>query len=160
MLIVAMVLLLWHHIVLLWCQDIISIKQTIVQFDKTIVFPRNLATGSIYDYLFCYCPLVGILFEVLRIVVDGKSDHIHEFTPWNNSHGLTTPKTSFSSVKFDRENTIPCLHTVGKHCNINNKHCYCLLCWPQTMPSPSVITWEDVTISSCWSVIHCDVNFY
>ncbi len=38
-------------------------------FDKTIVLPKKLATGSIHDYLFCYCPLVGILFEVLRIVV-------------------------------------------------------------------------------------------
>ncbi len=42
--------------------------QTIVQVDKTIVLPRKLATGSICNYLFCYCPLVGILFEVLRIV--------------------------------------------------------------------------------------------
>ncbi len=33
----------------------------------TIVLPLNLATGSIHDYLFCYCPLVDILFEVLRI---------------------------------------------------------------------------------------------
>ncbi len=41
--------------------------QTIVQFDKTIVLPRKFATGCIYDYPFCYCPLVGILFEVLRI---------------------------------------------------------------------------------------------
>ncbi len=41
--------------------------QTIVQFDKTIVLPRKLATESIYDYLFSCCPLVGILFEVLRI---------------------------------------------------------------------------------------------
>ncbi len=41
--------------------------QTIVQFDKTIVLLRKLATGSIHDYLFCYCPLVDILFEVLRI---------------------------------------------------------------------------------------------
>ncbi len=41
--------------------------QTIVQFDKTIVLPIKLVTGSIHDYLFCYCPLVGILFEVLRI---------------------------------------------------------------------------------------------
>ncbi len=44
--------------------------QTIVQFDKTIVLPRQLATGSIHDYLFAYCPLMGILFEVLRIVAD------------------------------------------------------------------------------------------
>ncbi len=42
--------------------------QTIVQFGKTIVLPRKLATGSIYDYHFCYCPQVVILFEVLRIV--------------------------------------------------------------------------------------------
>ncbi len=41
--------------------------QTIVQFDKTIVLPRKLATGNIHDYLFYYCPLVGILFEELRI---------------------------------------------------------------------------------------------
>ncbi len=34
---------------------------------QTILLPRKLATGSIHDYLFCYCPLVGILFEVLRI---------------------------------------------------------------------------------------------
>ncbi len=41
--------------------------QRIVQFDKTMVLPRKPATGSIHDYLFCYCPLVGIPFEVLRI---------------------------------------------------------------------------------------------
>ncbi len=34
---------------------------------QTIVLERKLATGSIHDYLFCYCPLVGILFKVLRI---------------------------------------------------------------------------------------------
>ncbi len=39
---------------------------------QTIVLPRKLTTGSIYDYLFCYCPLVGILFEVMRIV--GKTN--------------------------------------------------------------------------------------
>ncbi len=41
--------------------------QTVVQFHKTIVLTRKLAKGSVHDYLFCYCPLVGILFEVLRI---------------------------------------------------------------------------------------------
>ncbi len=41
--------------------------QIIVQFDKIIVLPKKRATGSIHDYLFCYSPLVGILFEVLRI---------------------------------------------------------------------------------------------
>ncbi len=41
---------------------------TIVQFDKTVLVPRKLATGNIHDYIFCYCPVVGILFEVLRIV--------------------------------------------------------------------------------------------
>ncbi len=46
-----------------WWPDV-----TIVQSDVTIVVPWQLSTGSKYDYLFCYCPLVGILFEVLRIV--------------------------------------------------------------------------------------------
>ncbi len=40
---------------------------TIIQSDVTIVVPWQLLTGSIHDYLFCYCPLVDILFEVLRI---------------------------------------------------------------------------------------------
>ncbi len=40
---------------------------TIVQCDVTIVVRWQPSTGSIHDYLFCYCPLVGILFEVLRI---------------------------------------------------------------------------------------------
>ncbi len=35
---------------------------------KVILVPWQLSTGSIHDYLFCYCPLVGILFEVLRII--------------------------------------------------------------------------------------------
>ncbi len=67
-----MVLLLWCQIVLLWHQITMvaseqHLFQTIVQFDKTVVLPRKLAKGSIHDYLFCYCPLLGILFEVLRI---------------------------------------------------------------------------------------------
>ncbi len=41
-----------------------SIRTTFVSNSIT----RKLATGSIHDYLFCYCPLVGILFEVLRIL--------------------------------------------------------------------------------------------
>ncbi len=74
LLIVAMVLLLWHQIVLLWHQvTMVASKQhlyqTIEQFDKTIVLPRKLATGSIHNYNLCYCPLMGILFEVLRIWV-------------------------------------------------------------------------------------------
>ncbi len=40
--------------------------QTIEQFDRTIVLPRELATGSIHDNLLCYCPLMSILSEVLR----------------------------------------------------------------------------------------------
>ncbi len=39
---------------------------TIVQSDVTIVVPWQLSTGSIHDYPFYYCPLVGILFEVRR----------------------------------------------------------------------------------------------
>ncbi len=42
--------------------------QTIVQFEeKEIVLPRKLAKGTIHDYDFCYCLLVVILLEVLRI---------------------------------------------------------------------------------------------
>ncbi len=66
LLIVAIVLLLWQ-IVLLWHQvTIVTSEQHLYQ---TIVLPRKLATGSIHNYLFCYCPLVGILFEVLKIHV-------------------------------------------------------------------------------------------
>ncbi len=72
LLIVAMVLLLWCQNVPLWHQVTMVaseqyLYQIIVQFDKTIILHRKLATGSIYDYIFCHCPLVGILLEVLRI---------------------------------------------------------------------------------------------
>ncbi len=42
---------------------------TIVQSEITIVVPWQLSTGSKHDYFCCYCILVGILFEVLRIIV-------------------------------------------------------------------------------------------
>ncbi len=53
-----------------------NIRTTLYQ---TIVFPGKLATGSIHDYIFCYCPLVCILFEVLRIgaVSDFITSTIH-----------------------------------------------------------------------------------
>ncbi len=44
------------------------IKTFISNKDKTIILARKLATGSIHDYLFYYCLLVDILFEVVRIV--------------------------------------------------------------------------------------------
>ncbi len=63
--IVAMVLLLWRQNILLWHQiTMVASEQHLYQ---TIVLPRKLAIGSIHDYLFCYCPVVGILFEVRRI---------------------------------------------------------------------------------------------
>ncbi len=60
-----LILLLDINVVLMlpWWSDV-----TIVESDVTIVVPWQLSTGSKHDYLFCYCPLVGILFEVLRIV--------------------------------------------------------------------------------------------
>ncbi len=65
LLLVAMVLLLWRQIVLLWHQvTVVASEQHLYQ---TIVLPTKLATGNIHDFLFCYCSLVGILFEVLRI---------------------------------------------------------------------------------------------
>ncbi len=50
-------------LILQWWPDV-----TIVQSDVTIVVPWQLSTGSIHDYLFYYCPLVCVLFEVLKIV--------------------------------------------------------------------------------------------
>ncbi len=68
LLIVAMVLLLWCQIVLLWYQvTMVAPEQHLYQ---TIILPRKIATATIHDYLYCYCPLVGILFEVLRIHLD------------------------------------------------------------------------------------------
>ncbi len=58
--------------------------QTIVQFDETIVLPRKLATGNMHDYFFCYCHLVGILFEVLRILM--HPSYLHK----TNLETLTT----------------------------------------------------------------------
>ncbi len=66
LLIFAMVLLLWRLIVLLWHQvTMVASEQHLYQ---TIILPRKPITGSIHDYLLCYCPLVGILFVVLRIL--------------------------------------------------------------------------------------------
>ncbi len=56
-----------------WWTDV-----TIVQSDVTIVVPWQLLTGSIHDYLFCYCPLGGILFELLRIVVMEHTNEGHK----------------------------------------------------------------------------------
>ncbi len=73
LLIVAMVLLLWRQIVLLWHQvTMVASEQHLYQ---TIVLPRKFATGSIHDYLFCYCPLVVILFVVLKIKGGGLQGH-------------------------------------------------------------------------------------
>ncbi len=94
LLIVAMVLLLWCQIVLLWHQVTMvaseqHLYQTIVQFDKTIILPRKLATGSIHDYLFCCCPLVCILFKVLIITFLHLSAHLcvyKLFVPAQSDH--------------------------------------------------------------------------
>ncbi len=67
LLIVAMVLLLWCQIVLLWHQ--ITMVASEQHLYRTIVLPRKLPTWSIHDYRFCYCPLMGIQVEVLRIAV-------------------------------------------------------------------------------------------
>ncbi len=48
---------LWHQVTIEASRQ--HLYQTIVQFDKTIVLPKQFAIGSIHDYLFCYCPLVG-----------------------------------------------------------------------------------------------------
>ncbi len=66
LLIVAMVLLLWHQIVLLWDQvTMVAREQHLYQ---TIVLPRKLATGSIFDYPFLLLPPSGYSIEVLRTI--------------------------------------------------------------------------------------------
>ncbi len=67
------VILLFCQIVLLFDINVVLMLPrwpdvTIVQSDVTIVVSWQLSTGSIHDYLFCYSPLVGILFKVLRII--------------------------------------------------------------------------------------------
>ncbi len=69
------VILLFCQIVLLFDINVVLMLPwwpdvTIVQSNVTIVVPCQLSIASIHDYLFCYCPLVGILFEVLRIGVN------------------------------------------------------------------------------------------
>ncbi len=63
-------------VILLFCHKCCS-DVTIVQSDIKIVVPWQLSTGSKHDYLFCYCPLLGILFEVLRIVATQCQNTIH-----------------------------------------------------------------------------------
>ncbi len=58
---------------------------------QTIVLPRKLATGSIHDYLFCNCPLVGILFKVLRIEDD--IDNIYGDAPGEPSCEVSCTKS-------------------------------------------------------------------
>ncbi len=58
-----MVLFDINVLMLPWWTDVI-----IVQSDVTIVVPWQLSTGSNHHYLFATAPLMGILFEVPRIV--------------------------------------------------------------------------------------------
>ncbi len=69
----------------------------IVQSDITIVVPWQLSTGSKHDYLFCYCPLVGILFEVLRFRNEMR---VNECCFWLNSSGLIGYKFFMSRFIF------------------------------------------------------------
>ncbi len=74
------VLLLWCQIMLLWHQiTMVASEQHLYQ---TVVLPRKHLTGSIHDYLFCYCPLLGILFQILRIALYILSmiNHQHSYT--------------------------------------------------------------------------------
>ncbi len=44
-----------------------NLYQTIVQFDRTIVLPRNVQQEVYMTTFLRYCPLLGVLFEVLSI---------------------------------------------------------------------------------------------
>ncbi len=86
---------MWSHVVLLWHQvTMIASEQHLYQ---AIVFTRKLATGSKHDHLFCYCPLVGILFEVLIIVI------MHLACHKLNTYNIIT-KTGLELTKFNINN--------------------------------------------------------
>ncbi len=72
LLIVAMVLLLWRHIVLLWHQVTMVASEPHFWQNNNIT-QKTCNRKYIHDYLFCYCPLVAILFEVLRITITDLS---------------------------------------------------------------------------------------
>ncbi len=80
------------------------IDVTIVQSDVTIVVPWQLSTGSKHDYLFCYCPLVRILFEVLRIA----STPITHSAQQSNGHTLRQTVQHYSNMlRLFRWHTVP-----------------------------------------------------
>ncbi len=68
---------------------------------QTKILPRKRTTGSIHDYLFCYCPLLGILFEVLRIYKRqptyrlGDNDDSLLVEPWTKLNRALSKSTPF-----------------------------------------------------------------
>ncbi len=68
---------------------------------QTIILPRKLITGSIHDYLLCYCPLAGILYEVLRIRMHtGVSLKVEHDTYYYIIKGLPSSLIGVRSVHY------------------------------------------------------------
>ncbi len=109
------------------CSDV-----TIVQYHVTIVVPWQLSTRSKHNYLFCYCPLVGILFEILRILSTSNRIPTRRqeeiwwpcLLPVDSCHGttiVTSDCTIVTSeqhlyqpiVQFDKTLVLPRKHATG-----------------------------------------------
>ncbi len=92
----------------LWQYWNIYIKQ--VQFDKTIVLSRKHATGSMHDYIFCYRPLMGILFEKLRIKQHTNWSFLFQDEMNMMCSALHLPRSYFGTSTIQRY-----VHTSSNH---------------------------------------------
>ncbi len=80
-----------------WWPDV-----TIVQSDITIAVPWQVSTWTIHDYLYCYCPLVCILFEVLRIVYNAVQTFDQYYSLWKAMHNIFYLQWPLVVSRFDR----------------------------------------------------------
>ncbi len=164
-----MVLLLWRQIVLLWHQVTnVASEQLSCQ---TIVLPRKLATRSIHDYLFWYCPLVGILFEVLRIVNDiysrsgattytcivyrsGVMMHLFHL---QEVELVTHPNTLMMMIQSDPR-LWACLLPMFASLNSVTEYIPCMVLDNCEMVSP--IIWDESPYPSTFKYSSCFMNFW
>ncbi len=99
LLIVAMVLVLWCQIVLLWHQVTMvaseqHLYQTIVQFDKTIVLPRKLATRGT-ENLCHFAGLQIVCWAFMKIWHLLMSLDLNDYSSTMHGRNLCTSKVIF-----------------------------------------------------------------
>ncbi len=66
---------------------------TKIQSDVTVLVPWQLPTGSIHDYLYCYCLLVGIVFEVM--IIDGFLNFIYYEIKYEDIYYFQDPENIY-----------------------------------------------------------------